>query len=196
MPDHQPVGFGRLVEQSCAIGECRRAEYGPRSFNQTRLLSEFCDRAQSQGVAHAGSTAARSRSGDCFEKSLDFFIPKNSRKNREAVILDRVLPHQRASPVLAFTRVSGRGFGTTGSFAGVICSIDLPLTWTKLSSRAASSAFTASFTRERATKFPKKVSSSLCSAAMTQSRYFESSAESASGTESPTPSRTASGAQR
>ena len=36
---------------------------------------------------------------------------------------------------------------TTGSFAGVICSIDLPLTWTKLSSRAASSAFTASFTR-------------------------------------------------
>ena len=46
------------------------------------------------------------------------------------------------------------------SFAGVICSIDLPLTWMKLSSRAASSAFTASFTRERATKFPKKVSSS------------------------------------
>src|SRR5258706_13329272 len=96
----------------------------------------------------------------------------------------------------SFTRGSGRGLATTGSFAGVICSIDRPLTCTKLSSRAASSAFTASFTRERATKFPKKVSSSVWSAATTQSRYFESNADSACCTDSPTPSLTASGDQR
>src|SRR5712691_1675306 len=61
-------------------------------------------------------------------------------------------------------RGKGRGGGMTlgaaASFSGVICSMDRPLTWTKLSSRAASSAFTASFTRERATKFPKKLSNS------------------------------------
>ena len=86
--------------------------------------------------------------------------------------------------------------GAAGSFSGVMCSIDFPLTWVKLNSRAASSAFIASFTRERATKFPKKVSSSAGSAAITQSMYFESNAESACCTDSPTPSRTASGAQR
>src|SRR5271166_173103 len=112
------------------------------------------------------------------------------------VLLYRILKHQRAFPLLTFTRGRGRGLGSTASFAGVICNIDLPLTCTKLSSRAASSAFTASFTRDRATKFPKKVSRSVCSAAITQSRYFESSADSASCTDSPTPSRTASGAQR
>src|SRR5208283_462889 len=146
-------------------------------------------------MAHARSASARSSTRDSIEKALDFFNPKNSRKNCEAVLLDHVLPHQRTS-LLALTRFSGRGLATTGSLAGVICSIDLPLTWTKLSSRAASSAFTASFTRERATKFPKKLSSSVSSAATTQSRYFESSAESASCTDKFTPSRTASGAQR
>src|ERR1700693_4885916 len=86
--------------------------------------------------------------------------------------------------------------GTAASFSGVICSIDRPLTCTKLSSRAASRAFTASLTRERATNFPKKDSNSVCSAAITQSRYFDNSAESACCTDRFTPSRTASGDQR
>ena len=69
-------------------------------------------------------------------------------------------------------------------------------TCTKLSSRAESKAWIASFTRVRGTKFARKFSTSPSSTATTQSRYFEIRAESASGTEMPTPSHTTSGAQR
>src|SRR5262249_49271022 len=93
-------------------------------------------------------------------------------------------------------RYRSPGRGAAATFAGVICSIDFPPTCTKLNSRAASNALTASFTFERATNSPKNVSSSVGSTAITQSRYFETSAESASGTESCTPSLIASGAQR
>src|SRR5439155_15730407 len=93
-------------------------------------------------------------------------------------------------------RTAGRAAETKAAFAGVICNIDFPPTCTKLNSRAASNAFTASFTFDRATKFPKNASSSPGSTAIAQSRYFEISAVSASGTDRPTPSFTASGAQR
>src|SRR5579871_1071973 len=96
----------------------------------------------------------------------------------------------------AGTTIAGRTAGTGTTFSGVICSIDCPLTCTKLSSRAARRALTASFTFDRAMKFPKKISRSACSMATTQSTYFESNAVSASCTDSPTPSFTASGAQR
>ncbi len=69
-------------------------------------------------------------------------------------------------------------------------------TCTKLNSRAESKAWIASLTRVRGTKFARKFSASPSSTATTQSRYFETSAESASGTEIPTPSRTTSGDQR
>src|SRR3954469_20736419 len=98
--------------------------------------------------------------------------------------------------LLANYRAALDGAGTGTTFGGVICSIDLPAMCTKLNSRAASKAFTASFTFDRAMNFPKNASSSDCSTATTQSRYFDTSAESASGTDNPTPSLTASGAQR
>src|ERR1700722_4185674 len=90
--------------------------------------------------------------------------------------------------------VLGVGSGTT--FSGVICSIDLPLTIAKLNSRAANSALTASFIFDLAIKRPRKFSNSTCSTATTQPRYFVSSAVSASATDKPTPSFTASGAHR
>src|ERR1700746_1286493 len=45
--------------------------------------------------------------------------------------------------------------GEKGTRGGATCTNERPPTWTKLSSRAASRAFTASFTRERGTKLPK-----------------------------------------
>src|SRR5580765_8347258 len=86
--------------------------------------------------------------------------------------------------------------GENGTRGGATCTNERPPTWTKLSSRAVSRAFTASFTRERGTKLPKNVSSSCSSAATTHSRYLESNALRASATEKLMPSRTASGAQR
>src|SRR5271163_3082613 len=91
---------------------------------------------------------------------------------------------------------SARDLGTYATFGGVTWSSDLLPTCTKLNSRAASRAWMASFTRVRGTKFERKLSTSPSSTATTQSRYFETNAESASGTEMPTPSRTTSGAQR
>src|SRR3984885_7454079 len=126
-------------------------------------------------------------------------VKKDGRRVPPMLVLGpgrKVLRGRGFSSVLGF---GGRGLATKGtatSFSGVICSIDRPLTCTKLSSRAASRAFTASLTRERATNFPKKASNSVCSAAITQSRYFDNSADSACCTDRFTPSRTASGDQR
>src|SRR5207237_2017686 len=78
-------------------------------------------------------------------------------------------------------RSGGRTIGST--LAGVIWTRERFPTWTKLNSRAASKALTASFTRERGTKFPKKLSISCWSAAITQSRYVEISADRASPTD-------------
>src|SRR5215469_7888340 len=119
-------------------------------------------------------------------------LVRNRRKNGSAIFQDRL-----DFDILRHIEIYVRGgAGAAAAFAGVICNIDFPPTCTKLSSRAASSAFTASFTRERDTKFPKNASSSACSMAITQSRYFDTSADSASGTDNPTPSFTASGSQR
>ena len=78
-------------------------------------------------------------------------------------VRDRTLKWTQAralkNPTASARRWARRGHGTT--FSGVICSMDLPLTCTKLNSRAASSAFIASLIFERATKFPKNVSNSL-----------------------------------
>ena len=63
-----------------------------------------------------------------------------------------------------------------GTRGGATCTNERLPRWTKLSPRADSRAFTASFTRERGTKLPKNVSSSCSSAATTHSRYLESSA--------------------
>ncbi len=92
--------------------------------------------------------------------------------------------------------VPGRTLGTTGALGCASWISERLPTRMKSSSRAAWRALIASFTRERGTKLPKNDSTSCWSAAMTQSRYFESSAESASPTDRPMPSRTASGAQR
>src|SRR5580693_9563683 len=117
---------------------------------------------------------------------------KNKGKNPN---LDE-LPDPRTAGNAQPTRSGRRFLGTYTCLGGVTWSTDLLPTRTKLNSRAESSAWIASFTRVRGTKFARKFSTSPSSTAITQSRYFDTSAESASGTEIPTPWRTASGAQR
>src|SRR5579864_4582192 len=134
----------------------------------------------------------------CVAAMNDLFLAKYDRcvvmKTMKAGSQIPLVRLRRARPCLYCA--APRGAGANATFSGVICSIDLPLTCTKLNSRAASSAFTVSFTFDRAMRFPKNTSRSACSIAVTQSTYFETSADSASGTDSPTPSFTASGAQR
>ena len=100
----------------------------------------------------------------------------------------------------ALWRTLGRGtlgVRTGGTARGGVHSnmARLPIC-TKLNSRAAIRALMASRTRERAMKFEKNSSTSLCSAAITQPMYFETRAVSASAREIFMPSRTGSGDQR
>src|SRR5271166_3910823 len=168
----------------------RRPQRGGRPPSVERLCSEQTGGDGLQNHERLDSADGPGDEGSVYVKNAAGKAgPEDS---RECVARPGVGAHGHWRPAMR----CGLAEVTAGSFAGVICSIDLPPTWMKLNSRAASSAFTASFTRERAAKFPKKVSSSAGSAAITQSRYFESSAESACCTDRPTPSLTASGAQR
>src|SRR5579872_2187444 len=142
-----------------------------------------------QGIAHARAAACCCHNLYISGEAIHELRRKHRGLNRVSILLDNFMQRHLCRAALPDT-------GNTVTFSGVICSIDRPLTWTKLNSRAASRAFTASFTFDRATKFPKNTSSSACSTATTQSRYLDTSADSASGTDNPTPSLTASGAQR
>src|SRR5579872_2758057 len=142
-----------------------------------------------QGMSNTRAAPPCCQTLNLSRESIHRFRRKQCRLNRESVLFNNFAQSH-------FYRAAFPGAIATVTFSGVICSIDFPLTCTKLNSRAASNAFTASFTFERAMKFPKNTSSSACSTATTQPRYLDTGAERASGTDNPTPSFTASGAQR
>src|SRR5579863_7174692 len=103
---------------------------------------------ESQGMSHTCATAGLCQAFNISAEAIHKFRRKHRRLNPESVFLyDFAQGH--------LYRAALPGAAATVTFSGVICSIDRPLTWTKLNSRAASNALIASFTFDRAMKFPK-----------------------------------------
>src|ERR1700685_411128 len=138
-------------------------------------------------MTNARSASPRRFTIDVPEKLIEQRRSKWLRKNRKAVLINclfhfgrnddldgldeglgpsfALCPRGKSRVIFRAGNLSAGTAATNAIFSGVTCNIDLPDTCTKLNSRAASRAFTASFIFDRGTKLLNNDSSSACSTA-------------------------------